>query len=101
MKRDAFVALENHFAGQRMAPSEAFREQVQVRLNSEVGDLDITPVVSGARRFLPAAALLVLGVLSPKAGPDHVRRISEFVDEQRASSVSTELETPWEDSTTD
>lgn len=100
MKRDPLDALGAFYAGQPSGTTHSFDERVADALESECQEVDLTPVVSGLRKALPAAAAIVLGVLTPRISSQDVERLANGVDRaqlESASSVPTELETPWQD----
>lgn len=96
MKVDPFIALEAHFASQDQQVSAEFRNRVSALLEDEVRPVDFMPVVSSVRRVIPVAAMTLLGILTPNISPRDVESLSNEIEQLRASSVQTELETPWE-----
>jgi hypothetical protein len=96
MKRDALQALESFYAGQDARPR---MDKLEEALRLECQEVDFVPVVSGLRKVLPVAAALFFGVLAPGAGQGDVDRLADEVHKtqfENASSVPTELETPWQ-----
>jgi len=100
MRRDPLEALESFYANQAPATSRGFDGRVADALASECAEVDLTPAMNGLRKALPAAAAIVLGVLTPRISSQDVQRLANQVDQaqlESASSVRTELETPWQD----
>jgi hypothetical protein len=97
MRHDPFEALERHYAGQSFGPSSAFQERIESALRAEMEPINLEPAIAGLRRGVPIAATILLGVLTPRFTASDVRALADKVERaQAASSVQTELETPWE-----
>lgn len=101
MNRDPMDALESYFAHQSVESGRTFGEQVHRALSEECQDVDLTPVVAGVRKALPAAAAIIFGVISPSVSRQEVQSTARSIEKARLegpSSVPTELENPWQDS---
>jgi hypothetical protein len=97
MNRNPLEALEQHFALQDPGPSHAFQERIETALQAEIAPINLEPAIAGLRRGLPVAAAILFGVLTPRITASDVQDLAEKVEQaQAASSVQTELETPWE-----
>lgn len=101
MMRDPLEALECFYGSQPRVGSERFESSVQVALDAECVEIDFEPAVTGLRRTLPIAAAIVFGMLTTRASESDVRQLAAQIEQAQASSIPTELETRWDDSTTD
>ncbi len=101
MRRDPLDILGRHYAEQPRQGSSEFEAQIQAALEAECAEMDFEPVVTAMRKTLPVAAAMVLGVLSTRASQSDVSRLAAQIEQTQASSISTELETRWDDLTTD
>ena len=97
MRQDPFLALENHYAAQPRAASHELHSRLAIELDAEIREFDFAPAVTGLRRVLPLAAAIAFGVLTPSVSRNDVRNLAASIEQSQASSVQTELETPWED----
>lgn len=101
MKRDPLEALEGFYGSQPRMGSESFEKSLRSSLEAECAEIDFEPAVTGLRRTLPIAAAIVFGMLTTRASESDVRQLATQIEQAQASSIPTELETQWDDSTID
>lgn len=101
MMRDPLEALDEFYGRQARVGSERFESSIQATLDAECAEIDFEPAVTGLRRTLPIAAAIVFGMLTTRVSESVVRQLATQIEQAQASSIPTELETRWDDSTTD
>ncbi len=101
MIQDPLELLNLHYEEQTRQGSSRFENELKASLEAECAEVDFEPVVTGLRKTLPIAAAMVFGLLTTKASQSDVKQLAAQIERNQASSIPTELETQWDDSTID
>ena len=101
MIQDTLEALEGFYGSQPRVGSEKFERTLLSALEAESAEINFEPAVTGLRRTLPIAAAIAFGMLTTRASDSDVRQLAAKIEQAQASSIPTELETQWDDSTFD
>lgn len=86
--QDPLDALTAFYERQPIGPSAAIGEALKRHLANECAEPNLRPLVTSFGRFLPVAAAVMLGMLTPSTSQQELKKLSDQIEAYQLASAA-------------